>query len=69
MNDHQIDEYSGEGFTEEERKILRKMIDTEKHLTWFWATIRCWAFWTAIVVAGIVTFRENMKAIFLWFVK
>lgn len=66
---HDLAAYSGDSFTEEERRFLRRMMEEERHVVWFWATIRRWAFWTVTIVAGIVTFRENIKAMFLWFIK
>lgn len=65
----ELEGFSADPFTEEERKFLRKMMQEEMHVAWFWATIRRWAFWMATIVAGIVAFRENIKAMWLWFVK
>lgn len=68
-NGKDLGAYSGDTFTEEERRILRRMIEEEGHVVWFWATARRWAFWTVTAVAAIVTFRENIKALFQWFIK
>lgn len=48
---------------------LRRIIQEEKYAKWFWASFRQWALWIAGGVTMVVTFRENIKAIFLWFVK
>jgi hypothetical protein len=68
-DNHDLGRYSGDGFTEEERQFLRRMMEEEKRVAWFWATVRRWAFWTATTVAAVVTFRDNLKALFLWFIK
>lgn len=61
-----LHKYSGDNFTEEERQFLRLMMERERHFAWFWATMRQWAFWTAATVTGIVTLREQLKALFTW---
>jgi hypothetical protein len=64
---NRLERYSGDAFTAEERQFLRRMMEEERHVAWFWASVRRWAFWTAGAVAGIITFRENIKAFIIWF--
>lgn len=65
-DDPEISRFSGDPFTEEERKRIRKMMEQDSHVAWFWATMRKWAGWTFVAVAALVTFRENVKALIQW---
>lgn len=65
----EISDQSSEPLTAQELREIRYLLQTEKHVAWFWATVRRWSMWIALGVAGIVTFRDNLKTFFNWFVK
>lgn len=40
-------------FSPEERRELRRILETQARTEWLWATLRIWAIWIAAVVGGI----------------
>jgi hypothetical protein len=57
---------SDERLTPEEIAALRKMLEQEERVQWFWASVRRWAAGTAAVLAALVAFREDVQAAISW---
>lgn len=36
----------------EERKALRRLIENEERLQWFWGSVRVWAGWISAAIIG-----------------
>lgn len=46
-------EISGRPLTVAERRAIRKLIENESRIQWFWGSVRVWAGWvSAAIIAG-----------------
>lgn len=43
---------------EDERKAIRKMLERDERVAWFWSTMRLWGAWIAGTVAFVVLTQE-----------
>jgi len=50
-------------FTAEERKQLRKLLENEARIAWFWSSARVWAGW---VSAAIIAAAAVQQAVSHW---
>lgn len=55
--------------TPEEIAALRKMLEQDERVAWFWASVRRWAAGAAAVLAALVAFREDVQAMVTWIFK
>lgn len=46
------EEFSGRPLTIAERKMLRRMIENESRIQWFWGSVRVWAGWISGAIIG-----------------
>jgi hypothetical protein len=52
--------------TPEEIAALRKMLEQDERVAWFWASVRRWAAGAAAVLAALVAFRADVQAAIQW---
>jgi hypothetical protein len=52
--------------TPEEIAAIRKMLQDEERIAWFWASVRRWAAGVAAVLAALVAFRSDVQAAIQW---
>lgn len=50
--DEDEDEISGRPLTIAERRSLRRMIENEERIQWFWGSVRVWAGWISAIIIG-----------------
>jgi hypothetical protein len=55
-----------EKLTPEEIAALRKMLEQDERIAWFWASVRRWAAGIAAVLAALVAFRSDVQAALQW---
>jgi hypothetical protein len=51
-NDDSDDDVLGRPLTREERKTLRRMMENEERIQWFWGSVRVWAGWISAAIIG-----------------
>lgn len=56
------DDDPGRPFSAAENEALRKMLEQDARVRWFWETARVWAAWVTGIVAAMVIFRDWLKA-------
>lgn len=47
--------------TPAERAAIRKLLESQERVVWFWATVRVWAVWIAAVVGGFTLGWDALK--------
>jgi hypothetical protein len=52
--------------TPEEIAAVRKMLEQDERVAWFWASVRRWAAGVAAVLAALVAFRSDVQAAIQW---
>ena len=57
------DELLGRPLTKAERKIIRKMIENEERVQWFWGSVRVWAGWISAAIIGAWAVVEILSKI------
>ena len=49
--------------TDEDIKALRKMMEQDARVRWFWESARVWATWATAIAAGWLLFKDAIKSI------
>lgn len=52
LDDIDEEEISGRPLTIAERRAIRKMIENEERIQWFWGSVRVWAGWISGAIIG-----------------
>lgn len=50
--DDNDDDTDGRPLTTAERKALRRLIESEDRIQWFWGSVRVWAGWISAAIIG-----------------
>lgn len=51
-NEYEDEDFLARPLSPAERRILRKMIENEARVQWFWGTVRVWAGWISAAIVG-----------------
>ncbi len=66
---HDLMEYSGEPLTDIENRRVRRLLEAESRMEWFWSTVWVWSRAVLITLGSIFVLKNWIGDFFVWIAK